>query len=137
MSYRSLMSDLQCPATVLLIARESIASRGGPALIGARQLSGVFVASSVAADPSGLAAAASLADQGGWRLTTMAEVGDGASLADAIEHLADLHRGETIAVVATQEMIQDVLGSASVSVDPITLAIDGSGWVVSRGEGNA
>jgi len=126
------MSDLQCPATILLMARESIAS-GGPVILEARHLSGVFVASAVAADPGGLAATARLAEEGAWRLTTMPDVSDGASLARAIEELADLHRGETVAVVATRDMIQDLLGEASVGEDPITIAVDGSGWFVSPG----
>lgn len=126
------MSDLQCPATILLVARESIASGAGPAILGARYLSGVFVASAVAADPGGLADATRLADDGTWRLSTMADVIDGPSLARAMEHLADLHRGETIAVVTTRAMIRDLLGDAPSLADPITVAIDGSSWSVSR-----
>lgn len=125
------MSDLQCPATILLIAREAIGA-GGKAILGARHLSGLFVASAVAADPGGLAAATSLADEGAWRLSTMAGVDDGASLARAMNHLADLHRGETIAVVASQDMIEGVVANATAfSGEPITVAIDGSGWSVS------
>jgi hypothetical protein len=126
------MSDLQCPAIILLIAHESIAS-GGRAVLGARHLSGLFVASAVAADPGGLAAATGLADEGAWRLSTMADVDDGASLARAMNHLADLHRGETIAVVASQDMIEGVVGNAGMSGEPVSVAIDGSGWSVSPG----
>ena len=126
------MSDLQCPATILLIAREAIGA-GGKAILGARRLSGLFVASAVAADPGGLAAATSLADEGAWRLSTMAGVDDGASLARAMNHLADLHRGETIAVVATQDMIDSAVGSAGIAGEAITVAIDSSGWSVSPG----
>jgi hypothetical protein len=130
-TYLRRVSDMQCPATILLVAREAIAT-GGKAMLGARQLSGLFVASAVAADPGGLAAATSLADQGAWRLSTMADVDDGASLARAMNHLADLHRGETIAVVASQDMIDDVVGNATaISGEPIAVAIDGSGWSVS------
>jgi len=95
------MSDLQCPATILLIAQESLES-GGSALEGSGHLSGVFVASAVAADPGALAAATRLADDGGYRLSTLADVPDGTRLAHAIEDLADLHRGEAIAIVATR-----------------------------------
>jgi hypothetical protein len=126
------MGDLQCPATILLIAGESIASGAGAATFEDRHLSGVHVASGVAADPGGLAAAR-LADERGWRLATMTDVSDGASLARAIDELADLHRGETIAVVGTREMIQDMLGEASSWADPITITVDASGWRVSRG----
>ncbi len=124
------MSDLQCPATILLVARESIAAGGRSPLLAARHLSGVFVTSAVAADAGGLAAAARLADEGAWRLSTMADVIDGASLARAMEDLADLHRGETIAVVTTRDMIQDLLGDAAALADPVAVAIDGSGWSV-------
>lgn len=130
------MSDLQCPATILLIAREAIAT-GGKAILGARHLSGLFVASAVAADPGGHAAAASLADEGAWRLSIMAGVDDGAGLARAMNHLADLHRGETIAVVASQAMIEDVVGNATAfSDEPITVAIDRAGWSVSPRPGH-
>jgi hypothetical protein len=122
------MSDLQCPATIVLIARESIASGGGAEILAGRQVSGVFVASAV--EPSGLAAAG-LADE--RRLSTLPDVADAASLARAIEDLADLHRGETIAVVATRDMIQEMLGDAGVRTDPITIAVDDSGWSVSPG----
>jgi hypothetical protein len=132
MPYLLLMSDLQCPATILLITRESIASSGEP-IVEAGHLSGVFVASAVAADPSGLAAAARLADERALRLSTMPDATDGASLARAIEDLADLHRGETIAVVATTDMIQNMLGDVSVRADPITIAVDDAGWFVSPG----
>jgi hypothetical protein len=125
------VSDLQCPATILLVAREAIAS-GGEAIVGGRHLSGLFVASAVAAERGGLAAATSLADAGAWPLSTMADVDDGASLARAMNHLADLHRGETIAVVASRAMIEDVVGYATArSGEPITVAIDGAGWSVS------
>ncbi|HKE14948.1 MAG TPA: hypothetical protein VKB80_08800 [Kofleriaceae bacterium] len=127
------MSDLQCPATILLFAPESVAAGGAQAILEARHLSGVFVASAVAADPSGGAAAAMLADERAWRLSTLPDVADGASLARAIDDLADLHRGETIAVVGSRDMIQDMLGDDSAGPDPITIAVDSSGWVVSRG----
>ena len=125
------MSDLQCPATILLIAGESIASGGGPAIFEARHLSGVFLASAVAADPGGHAAAAKMADARGWRLSTLADVADGAGLVRAIDDLADLHRGETIAVVATREMIREALGDGSERSGAITIGVDDSGWSVS------
>jgi hypothetical protein len=118
------MSDLQCPATIVLIARESIASGGGSEILEGRHVAGAFVAS---------AAAAGLAGGRTSRLSTLPDVADGASLARAIEDLADLHRGETIAVVATRDMIQDMLGDAGVRADSITIAVDDSGWVVSPG----
>jgi hypothetical protein len=121
------MSDLQCPATILLIARESIAFDGGPALVEGRHLSGVFVAPAVAADPGGLAAAG-WADANAAHLSTMPDVDDAASLAQAIEDLADLHRGETIAVVATRAMIEEVLGETRVRAGVVAIAVDDSGW---------
>jgi hypothetical protein len=130
--YPLVMGDLQCPATILLIARESVASGGELAILAGRHLSGVFVSSAVAADPSGLAAATRLADEGAWRLSTMPDTADGASLARAIEDLADLHRGETIAVVGTEDMLRDMLGDAGAGADPIAIAVDDSGWSVIR-----
>jgi hypothetical protein len=119
------MSDLQCPATIVLIAGESIASDGVPAAVEGRHLSGVFVASAVAADPSGLAR---WADARGARLSTMPGVEDAESLAAAIDDLSDLHRGETIAVVATRDLIEEMLGEARARAGAITIAVDESGW---------
>ena len=98
------MGDLQCPATILLVPRESIASSS--ALLESSHLAGVFVAS--------------------------ADVTDGAGLARAIEDLADLHRGETIAVVATREMIRDMLGQ-DLGEQAIAIAVDDSGWSLRAG----
>jgi hypothetical protein len=127
------MSDLQCPATVLLIAHESLAAGARPAFLGSRNLSGVFVASAAAEnDPGALAAATRMAEAGGWRLSTLADVADGDGLARAMEDLADLHRGETVAIVATREMIQAALGVAAPAADMIVVDIDASGWRVRR-----
>ncbi len=124
------MSDLQCPAVVLLVAGESIATGGARLALGATRLSGVFVASPVAADPNRLAAATRLAEERACPVDRMLEVVDGASLAEAVEHLADLYRGETIAVIATGEMVRDALGHPGTPTEPIAVSIDGDGWVV-------
>ena len=122
------MSDLQCPATILLIAPDSIASRGAPAILGAARPSGVFVASAVAADPGALAAATALAGASACRLTIVPDLADGPGLARALQELADLHRGETIALLATRAMMEELLGKRSAGADPIAITVDASGW---------
>lgn len=112
------MSDLQCPATILLIADESLRS-SRPGLAKSGHLAAVFIASAVAADLDPLAAA-----------TRLAGVADGATLAQAMEDLADLHRGETIAIVAPREMIQHALGTSEPPADLVAVDIDASGWSV-------
>lgn len=107
------MGDLQCPANILLVAIES-----GAAILESTQLAGVFVASQVA-DASAIS---------GARL----DVADGAGLARAIEELADLYRGETIALVTTSDLIAEMLGLTSPGTGPIAIAVDDSGWSVSH-----
>jgi hypothetical protein len=50
------------------------------------------------------------------------------SLRREIDHLADLHRGETIAVVLTSEELHGLMGRPG----PLTVEIDASGWIVRK-----
>jgi hypothetical protein len=44
---------------------------------------------------------------------------------DRLDEIADLHRGETVLVVAREQLMHAVWGSA----DPVELAADSDGWV--------
>ena len=98
------MTDLHCPAIVMLVTSE--------AELAGEQLAGIF-ATPIA---------------GSARAATLTEVIDAASLRAAIDHLADLHRGETIAIVATNDELRALVGRTA----PITVEIGASGWAVRR-----
>ena len=109
------MTDLQCPATFFLVALET--ARGE-----ARHLAGVYATQ---AD----AAAVRFAEAGGCALEILSDVADGPALVQRIDELADLHRGETVAVLAPREMLEDALERAGADDEPpVTVAIDSSGW---------
>jgi hypothetical protein len=116
------VSDLQCPATVILVAPEAVAR----ASLAGRLIAGVFAAADL--DDAARAAAGSLAEQAGCRLDEV----EGAALREELEALADLHRGETLCVVARPESIAAALRRAGGEAGPVTLAIDSSGWRVSE-----
>jgi len=118
------MSDLQCPAKVVLAVLEML-----PSLAGERY-SGVYAAPAVAADPVGRAAVSGFAAQANCRLDTLADATDGASLRRSVQDLSDVYRGETIAVVAPRELIREAIGRAADSPQPIVVSIDSSGWTV-------
>jgi hypothetical protein len=118
------MSDLQCPAKVVLAHREML-----PSLAGER-FSGVYVAPAIAADPASSAAASGFAAQVNCRLDTLVEAIDGASLRRSLQELSDIYRGETIAVIAPSALIREAIGRAADSAQPIVVSIDSSGWTV-------
>ena len=124
------MSDLQCPATLVLISPET-ATSGAQALRGRVHLAGVFIASAIADDARAAALAARLASEHGCRCGTLAIV-DAASLARAAGLLADLHRGETVVVLAASSAIRDALGWPSEPAEPLMVEVDSSGWTLVR-----
>ena len=116
------MSDLQCPAKVVLAAREML-----PSLAGER-FSGVYVAAATVADPAGRAAASGFAAQANCQLEILADATDGASFRRSLQDLSDVYRGETIAVIAPRELMREAIGRAADSAQPIVVSIDSSGW---------
>jgi hypothetical protein len=135
------MSDLQCAATVVLVPRESLVHAGWAT----EALAGVFVAASSATE---LPAVQRIAHAASCRVEVLAAAIDVQTLRAAIDDLSDLHRGETLAVVATDDEIASLLGAASLPSERmterlapppaasggrpvsrvITVAIDSSGW---------
>jgi hypothetical protein len=120
------MSDLQCPATILLIPSESAGADACWRALEGQRLLGFYVDAAVERD----AAIRGLADAADCPVQEIAAVQNGASLTQTLEGLADVHRGETIAVIATAKVIEARLGLDRVPTTPIEIKIDSSGWAV-------
>jgi hypothetical protein len=120
------VTDLQCPAIVLLIPREILAARAWNCILAGRRLSGVFVDGAHAE----LVAANGIADCAPELLEPLL---DGSTFKRTLEQLADLYRGETVALVTSGELIQAGLGFEQTPVEPLALSIDSTGWVLTRG----
>lgn len=86
----------------------------------------------VAAEPEVLALARALAADVECVPVSREDIVDGPSLASAMESLADLHRGETIAVLAPAGVIEAALGVTEVGDDAFAVTIDFDGWSVKR-----
>lgn len=119
------MSDLQCPATFLVLA----SGRGveGSALRGSR-LAAVY------ALPVDDAVAAEVAEAAGLRVSPL-EAAGGASYRPVLAALADVHRGETVAVVLPDAAVAGLTAAAgppSPGDGALEVAIDGDGWSVRR-----
>jgi hypothetical protein len=118
------MSDLQCPASVLLLAPDALSAG---ALL-EKRLSLLVVASS---EHTAELAARALAADSGCPLRVV-DLPDGPSVVRQVDELADLHRGETIAVVAAQGAIEAALGCSLAPAAAVTVAVDSSGWTLVR-----
>lgn len=118
------MSDLQCPAKIILVAPEMLGQGASMPSLDDAPYSGVFAVSAVAGDAGEVTAR-----HADHPLEILSDVLDGAGLARALDELADLYRGYTIVVVATHEMIRELMHGRD-SSRPVTIAIDGSGWTV-------
>lgn len=120
------MSDLQCPATFLVLA-------GDPADDVAQALMSERVAA-VYAGSEGLAGTAGrLAGPLGLTCAVEAALG-GSSYPGAIEALADVHRGETVVLVPGAPATEELRDRAGMTDgEPgygVVLAVDGDGWSV-------
>jgi hypothetical protein len=122
------MSDLQCPAIVLLIPRELLGTLDGDAMR-RNNLAGVFAPASsmTEADRS---AAEHLAQRAGCRLERLANASGSDDLAQAVSQLSDLYRGENVAVIADAQLIRAALGFERAPTGPVAIAVDASGWAV-------
>lgn len=112
------MSDLQCPAIIVLLTAETIVDcdlRG-------RRVSTVFLAEGSRA----LAEATRLAAASGCQVDR-ADLGDAAKLARQLEQIADEYRGETVAIVADGRVLCAVLEWQELPAEPVALAIDNAG----------
>jgi hypothetical protein len=118
------VSDLQCPVTVVFCDPGCLGSARVRQLFAERAPSVAFVCSQNALDAEMLAMAGARA----WPISALADVADADTLREAVELLSDLHRGETIVVVAPTDLIQCTVTSPR--LPPVVVAIDSDGWVM-------
>jgi hypothetical protein len=116
----SSMSDLQCPACIVLLTPESSART----TLGGQRLARVIVA-------TGLQADASLAHAHGLELER-ARIDDGLALREQVAHLADLHRGECVAIIVPARALREALALAEAPAEPVTLVVDSDGMRIQR-----
>jgi hypothetical protein len=116
------MSDLQCPAVFMLLTPDTVSSSE----LREERLAGVFVASSVARE--------ALVLEGAQRLALIhacpieqTNIEDEDALIDRIEQLADVYRGETIALIAPSRAVCAVIECLEPPDEPVAIAVDGAG----------
>lgn len=120
------MSDLQCPATFVLLAAETAHALDARML----RLAAVFADTTVGA--AAQAEVARVAAAHGC-MVQRAHMGDRAALAEQIEQLADGYRGETVLLLAPSAAICAALRRTGPLVQPAILAVDSDGWSVRAG----
>lgn len=114
------MSDLQCPATFLVVAtaaRAEAIPAPGPRL------------AAVYAVPEGAAVAATWAREAGLSVGAL-EAAGGTSYAAALAELADLHRGETVLVVLPDAAVDELAGAVHGAGPVLEVVVDADGWSV-------
>ena len=129
------MSDLQCAATLLLAAHGDATYDGGlltplgsdQAHALGRGLRGARLAGIYASDlAQAVQTAEIVAAETGVPVTVLPGTGWPAEL----EGIADLHRGETVLVVAHPASIQAVTSLSVVGCGVVEVAVDADGWVL-------
>lgn len=119
------MSDLQCPATFVLVPADAQPDRVGLALAHDR-------VAEVRTDerPDAVGLARTLAT--GWGLAVPVPAAlDAASYRELLGDLADLRRGETTVVVVAPELLALVAGrDARDAPELVELQVDADGWAV-------
>jgi hypothetical protein len=117
------MSDLQCPATFLVLGPAGTEAVG--------RLAGTRLAA-VYAVPEGREVATAVA--GISDLPVSALEPDGSSYAAARDGLADLHRGETVLVVLPEAVASTLAGGGedreTAGAEVLEVAVDSDGWSV-------
>jgi hypothetical protein len=143
------MSDLQCPATFLVVRVDTLGEGWSGEVAGLaerlrdRRVAVVYGGTTASA----LAVSAALADGLGVPSHTLAPPTPPGGPADraavgryraALEELADLHRGETVLVVDDGQVLEPAVtplvrrglgeGPPRPPYRPVTLEVDGDGW---------
>lgn len=108
-----MMSDLQCPATIVLLTPETAAVSD----MRVHRLSLLLVARHLA--PSDLSYGCE---------TKAADLADRDALLRAIAELADMYRGEQVAILAGAPVICEALHLPAPPRAAIVLAVDSDGW---------
>lgn len=102
------MSDLQCAATLLLVAAHSDAGDGATRLGGAVADRNVATLWS-SPDPASVRTAEVVAARLGRTTSVHDGLGSTAGVADVLGEAADLHRGETVLLVAPADVLTTAL----------------------------
>lgn len=110
------MSDLQCPATILLVPNEAAAVSD----MQAQRLALVVIAEDLGPDAPSFACE-----------TSHEPLTHGAALRARIAELADLYRGEHVAIIASAQAIGELLHQPVPPKEAITVAVDSDGWRIS------
>lgn len=105
------MSDLQCPATILLLTPETAAASD------LREYRLALVVTAI-----DLAALSFNAQ------TTGADIAHAPALATQIAELADSYRGEQVAIIVKDRVICDLLHLPAPPTAAIVIAVDSDGW---------
>jgi hypothetical protein len=117
------MSDLQCPATFLVLGSAE------PRML--QRVSDTRLAAAYAVPEARAGVAAAL---GGTGPPVTALDLDGTTYAAALEGLADLHRGESVLVVLPEDAAAALSGRAdgadTAAGDILEVAVDADGWSV-------
>lgn len=119
------MSDLQCPATLIVVSAESRPEATAAAVAG-QPVRAVYAAAEGqlagrVADLVGIAA----------RLEPGLAASDGALVREELSAVADLHRGETVVVVCAPTILNELAGGRAQSAPSVvTVRIDADGWQV-------
>jgi hypothetical protein len=144
------MSDLQCPATFLVVPVDTLGEgwRGEVAGLAERLRDRRVAAVYGGTTAPAVAVSAALADSLGVPSHTLTEPptppggpSDGTAVARcraALEELADLHRGEAVLVVDDSQVLEPALtplvrrglgaGPRRAPYRPVALEVDGDGW---------
>ena len=117
------MSDLQCPASFVLLTPETAETCNLSEL----RLSLVLCACAMQTET-----VQRLAAKDRCTIQTSALV-DGAELKAKINQLADQYRGEQVAVIAEPEMIRDALKQHAAPTSAVQIAVDSDGWNIRLG----
>jgi hypothetical protein len=120
------MSDLQCPATFLLLTPESLPALDARGL----RIAGVFMDASLGAET--LAGALHVAAAHGCKVERL-DLGERATLTREVEQLADSYRGETVLLLAPSSAVCAALHRAVPLTHPVVVAVDSDGWNVLSG----
>jgi probable phosphoglycerate mutase len=134
------VSDLFCAARLVLAPTTGSPARALAASLGGRRVASVYGGD----EPAVTEDAGFLADELGVRLTTSADLraaGTGESESELVgrhrrqlEEIADLHRGETVLVLADAAalglVVPALVGKAPGAVGTVELENDADGWVL-------
>ncbi|HET8939347.1 MAG TPA: hypothetical protein VFN67_38140 [Polyangiales bacterium] len=117
------MSDLQCPASFVLLTPETADTC---------DLSDLRLSLVLCTCATHTETVQRLAAKDHCTIETSTFT-DAAALKAKIDQLADQYRGEQVAVIAEPEMIRDVLKQHAVPTSAVQIAVDSDGWNIRLG----